>query len=322
MLSILSNNRDIYFNLALEEYWLKKRDEDIMMVWQSDTSVVIGKHQNTYAEINNECIRKHHIPVARRLSGGGTVYHDPGNLNFTIIMNGEPGKLVNFQRFVSPVILYLKTLGIEAEMGMHNELLIDGIKISGNAEHVFKKRVLHHGTLLFNSDLELLHKVIKVPAGRYIDKAVHSNRAEVGNISGFLSDPLSFDEFTLGLYRFLKEYFKIDEDYSLDSHELHEITNLRDSRYTTREWIYNYSPPFKLVSKFKIGNSELKAEFNIEKGMIKSVTFIGNNREESKEILFKQLVQLPFEYLAIRKSLKDSGNLSDEQITEILKRLF
>jgi len=177
MIGILSRSRNVFFNLAVEEYLLKQKTDDVFMLWQSGISVVVGKHQNTYAEINHAYIREHQIPVVRRLSGGGAVFHGPGNLNFTFIQNGEPGKMVNFRKFVTPVIEYLKTLGLSAEIGTQNEILIGGVKISGNAEHIFKKRVLHHGTLLFNVDLSMLKEAIKVVPERYIGKAVQSNRS-------------------------------------------------------------------------------------------------------------------------------------------------
>ena len=136
MYCIISDTRDPYFNLATEEYLMKHSEEDIFLLWQSELCVVVGKHQNTYAEINYPFIREHNIKVARRLSGGGTVFHDRGNLNFTFIRNGEPGKLVDFRRFVSPVIEMLQQLNVHAVMGGKNDILVDGKKISGNAEHV------------------------------------------------------------------------------------------------------------------------------------------------------------------------------------------
>lgn len=150
-LCINQPNSDPYFNLAAEEYFLKNFQEDFFMLWRSWPSVVVGKHQNALAEINHEFVRLHQIPVARRLSGGGTVFHDPGNVNFTFIRNVANISEVNFKIFTIPVIEALKKLGVEAYTTGRNDLLIDGKKISGNAEHVHRNRVLHHGTLLFDS---------------------------------------------------------------------------------------------------------------------------------------------------------------------------
>ena len=157
------------------------------MLWQSEDSVVVGKHQNAMAEINYRFLQREGVPVARRLSGGGTVFHGDGNVNFTYLINGEKGKLIDFRRFVSPVVDYLATLGIPAEIGTRNDILVEGLKVSGNAEHVYRSRVLHHGTLLFGANLERPNMAIQVVPGRFTDRAVQSNRSKVTNISNYLT---------------------------------------------------------------------------------------------------------------------------------------
>ncbi len=156
MLCIQSPSRDPYFNLAAEEYLLKQSTDDVFMLWQSSPVVVSGKHQNVYAEMNYRYIREKGILVARRLTGGGTVYHDPGNINFSFIRQGEAGKMVDFTGFIEPVIRFVNSLGVHASQGPKHEIMVNGKKISGNAEHVFKNRVLHHGTLLFDAALDEL----------------------------------------------------------------------------------------------------------------------------------------------------------------------
>ena len=146
MYCITSNNTNPYFNLAAEEYFFREFKENIFMIWQSEPAVIVGKHQNTLAEINYEYIRNNNIKVARRLSGGGTVYHDQGNINFTFIVNGKEGKLVNFNRFIEPVINFLNNLSVNAEFQAKNNIIVNNRKISGNAEHIYKERILHHGT--------------------------------------------------------------------------------------------------------------------------------------------------------------------------------
>ena len=178
MLCIFSENRDPYFNLAAEEYLLRNTGDEIFMLWQSTPAVVVGKHQNALAEINYRYTTGKGIAVARRLSGGGTVYHDNGNINFTFIRQGEPGKLVDFSGFIEPVIRFMKITGVDAEKGSKHEILTQGKKISGNAGHVYKNRVLHHGTLLFNADMEILHESIRHAGGIYTDKAVQSNQKQ------------------------------------------------------------------------------------------------------------------------------------------------
>jgi lipoate-protein ligase A len=190
MLCIQLKNNDPYFCLAAEEYLLKNFSEDIFMLWQSENTVVLGKHQNAMAEINYPFVHKNGITVARRISGGGTVFHDAGNVNFAYIRNVNSPAEISFKLFTRPVVEALAKLEVTATSSGRNDLLVDGKKISGNAEHVFKNRVLHHGTLLFNSNLETLGQSIKVIPGKYHGKAVQSNRSVVTNILPFLKKQL------------------------------------------------------------------------------------------------------------------------------------
>ncbi len=322
MLSILSESRDIYFNLALEEYLLRQKSVDIFMLWQSDPSVVVGKHQNTFAEINHTYIRKHNIPVARRLSGGGTVYHDRGNLNFTFIHNGEAGKLLNFKRFVTPVIEYLKTMKLEAVIGTKNDLLIDGIKISGNAEHIFKQRVLHHGTLLFNADLIALGEVLRVVPGRYIDKAVQSNRSKVGNIFSFLDHSVTMYDFAMGLFHFLQEYYQAESQYLLREQETEIVRQLRNDKYITPQWIYNYSPSFEINREIGISGQLLKLNLRIEKGIITHAALQSDSMSSNWKELEKRLINIPYEFIHIKDVLNTSGIVPDDQISLCLEAIF
>ncbi|MBN2814917.1 MAG: lipoate--protein ligase family protein, partial [Bacteroidales bacterium] len=183
MLFLTSEITDPYYNLATEEYLLRQLHDDVFMLWISRPVIVVGKHQNALAEINYRFVSDNHIDVARRLTGGGAVFHDEGNVNFAFIRAGEPGRLVDFNAFIEPVTAFLQTLGVEALRGPKNEILVNGLKISGNAEHVYKNRVLHHGTLLYQSNLDRLRQSLKPSGGRYIDKAVQSNRSSVTNLT-------------------------------------------------------------------------------------------------------------------------------------------
>ena len=194
MLLINNSSTDPYFNIALEEYLLKHTSEDIFMLYTDSPSVIVGKHQNTLAEVNIRYAIEHNIHVVRRISGGGTVYHDPGNLNFCFIVNGKEGHLVDFKKFTNPIIEVFNKLGLQVNLEGKNDLRIDGLKISGNAEHVFKNRVLHHGTLLVSTDLQHLSFILKVEVGKYTDNAVKSIRSKVSNINSFLKIPITVDE--------------------------------------------------------------------------------------------------------------------------------
>jgi lipoate---protein ligase len=264
----ISTNRDIYFNLALEEHLLLHEAQDYFVLWQSEPAVVVGKHQNTLAEINFRFVMENGIHVARRLSGGGTVYHDQGNLNFTYITNGEPGKLVDFKRFIEPVIGFLGTLGVEAEQGPKNEILARSRKISGNAEHVYKNRVLHHGTLLFHSNLQLLRDSLRVLPGRYKDKAVQSNRSSVINISECLNNGMEMASFERAFLAFMLTGSG-GELFELTEQENKAITDLAVSKYRSWDWIYGWSPDYELNSNFQFLEMECQIFLKVHRGILK-----------------------------------------------------
>lgn len=268
MLFILSNSFDTYFNLATEEYLLKNIDDEVFMLWRSEPAVIIGKHQNAHSEINYKYVRENNINIARRLSGGGTVVHDIQNLNFTFIANGTEGKLIDFKKFVTPVISYLETLGINAHIGEKNDIRIGDLKISGNAEHVYRKRVLHHGTLLFNSDLNRLSEAIKITPNTYFDKAVQSNRTTVTNIIDHLKSKISIEEFTDGLAGFIAKKNDSFSNYYLTDEEKNFINKLITEKYSKEDWVFGYSPKYRLIKEFHFNASLWSIELLVEKGSI------------------------------------------------------
>ncbi len=289
-LCINNTSTDLYFNLALEEYLLKNYSNDIFMIWQNEPSIVVGKHQNTLAEINHKFIDENNIKVARRLSGGGTVYHDKGNLNFTYIMNGTEGKLVNFVKYTNDILEVLINLGVPAQRNRRNDLTIEGKKISGNAEHIFKNRVIHHGTLLFNSDLSKLEKAIKVEDGKYEDKSVQSVRSQVTNIFPFLTKSIDIDQFKSILINFFLTNYSNAELYELKQEEYLYVNRLKEEKYATWDWIYGYSPKFKVKKVHEFSNGNLLIDLVIKKGLIDEVhmkgeLFTNDEMEQLSEIL-------------------------------------
>ncbi|HQL40659.1 MAG TPA: lipoate--protein ligase family protein, partial [Anaerolineaceae bacterium] len=175
---------DAYFNLAAEEYVFDQldREEDYLLLWQNRNAVVVGKHQNTIEEVNSQFIQEHGVQVVRRLSGGGAVYHDMGNLNFTFIGDAEGNKF-NFQKLSQPIVQTLQQMGVaDVHFSGRNDILIGEKKISGNAQFVRGNRLLHHGTLLFHSDLDMVSRVLTVKGDKIESKGVKSVRSRVTNI--------------------------------------------------------------------------------------------------------------------------------------------
>lgn len=274
MFCIHLKNTNPFFCLAAEEYLLKNFSEDIFMLWQSEDTIVLGKHQNALGEINYRFVRNNNITVARRISGGGTVFHDAGNVNFAFIKNVSSPVEISFKMFTAPVVDALAKMDVIATTSGRNDLLIEGKKISGNAEHVFKNRVLHHGTLLYNSDLKNLGQAIKVVAGKYESKAVQSNRSEVANISSFLKKQLSVEEFIQFMLKVQLENQGV-ELYELSGTDNRVIQKLSEDKFENWEWNFGYSPKYSFHNKTEIGGKEVEVSMWVVKGIITEIEISG-----------------------------------------------
>lgn len=304
VICIQQKNTDPYFNLAAEEYLLKNFAEDVFMLWQSDSAIVVGKHQNALAEINHRYVHENGIKVARRLSGGGTVFHDPGNLNFTFIKNVGQIDQVNFKIFTQPIVEVLKKLGLDAYTSGRNDLLLNGKKISGNAEHVYKKRVLHHGTLLFNSQLQKLKNALKVDLSRFDDKAVQSNRSEVANIVDFLGEPMMVEEFASFVFTGIKAGFPEAEVFQFSEKDKKAIKQLRDEKYATWDWIYGYSPKYNYKNQTGSGAGMVSCSLQVSKGKIESSGWGGSISPEQASLLAATLQDSRHELSELEQRLK------------------
>jgi lipoate-protein ligase A len=323
-LCINQTSTDPYFNLAAEEYFLKNFQEDFFMLWRSLPSVVVGKHQNALAEINHEFVRENQIPVARRLSGGGTVFHDPGNLNFTFIRNVKDISEVNFKVFTVPVVAALKKMGVDAYTTGRNDLLIDGKKISGNAEHVHKNRVLHHGTLLFDSHLEALKGALKVDLSKFEDKAVQSNRSEVTNIADYLPNPISVEEFTDFLFSEMSQNYPEFLVYEPTSEDIEAIRKLAVEKYQTWDWIFGYSPRYRFSNTIETTNGAISVNLLVEKGRITEAAFSGEISEEISQKMAEVLIGCRHGMDEVKASLVEIGKQlpGGQSVEDSIKGLF
>lgn len=243
MLCIHNTQTDPYFNLAAEEYLLKNFKENIFMLWQNEPSIVIGKHQDVWAEVNLKFVQDQQIKIARRFSGGGTVYHDPGNLNLTFI---ETGQIMQTDKYTIQIMNFLKTLGVHVEVDERKGLTIGGFKISGSAQSIHKNRYMHHATLLFSTDLDRLVTSLKSTSRQAPEKTggkrstfVKSVRSPVTNISAHLPASISILHFKKALLY----YFTINnpgiQDYSFTQADLEAIYRLKEQKYATASWNFN-----------------------------------------------------------------------------------
>lgn len=261
-------SHDPFFNLAVDEYFLKNSNEEFLILGINDPSVIIGKHQVAHREVDTSFIHANNIPVIRRISGGGTVFHDSGNINFSFIRQGEPGRQVDFRKNTLPVLEFLSSLGVNAKLEGKNDLKINGLKISGNAEHVQGNRVLHHGTLLFNASLEKMRRSLNRNPARYITRAVESNPSPVTNLKQHLEEYNgSYD-----LLEAMTEYFVSPGNdiniYSLKPEEADEINLLAASKYRTWEWNYAYGPEYQFLNMFVLNGKPCKCRLFVKEGII------------------------------------------------------
>lgn len=276
MRCLISENTEPSFNLASEEVLLKLRTEDYFLLYRNAPSIVVGKHQNTLAEINLPYVEKNGIPVIRRISGGGTVFHDLGNLNFAFITSGREGELVDYKRHTQPIIEALKEMGLDVSLGKRNEILLGKRKISGTASHVFKKRVLHHGTLLFSSRMDDLSRALKVKSGKFEDRAVKSVRSEVTNISEHLVHKIEVNDFKKLLFDSILDSMEGAMKYQYNEEDLNEITKLKKDKFSTWEWNFGYSPRYQFTKALRFGDGEIALHMNVEKGIIQEVSIKGD----------------------------------------------
>lgn len=276
MLYIYNKNTNPYFNLAAEEYILKEFQEECFMLWRNEPSIIIGKNQNTLAEINLDYVRQHKIPVVRRLSGGGAVFHDLGNLNFTFIVNEDVSSFSDFRRFTQPIIDVLRKLSINAEFSGRNDITIDGKKISGNAQYYYKNRILHHGTLLFSSSITDLSAALKVRPVKFEDKGVKSVSKRVTNISEHLKEPITIEQFIDLIMNHIREQTGGREMYEFTQEDIKKIEKLVKEKYSTWEWNFGTSPDYKFKNEKKFAGGTVEVNLNVEKGIIKDIKIYGD----------------------------------------------
>lgn len=268
---------DPRINLAIEEYALKNLDinETYLLFYINEPSIIIGKNQNSVEEINTEYVESNGIHVVRRLSGGGAVYHDLGNLNYSFITKDDGDSFHNFRKFTEPVIAALKQMGVNAELSGRNDILAEGRKISGNAQFSTKGRMFTHGTLLFNSEMDHIVSALRVKKDKIESKGIKSVRSRVANISEFLSEKVEIEEFRTSLMKFIFQGKEISE-YVLTEGDWEKIHQISKERYQNWDWNYGKSPKFNLQHSHRFPVGQIDVRLDVEKGVIENCKIYGD----------------------------------------------
>ncbi|GAB1799024.1 lipoate--protein ligase [Priestia megaterium] len=320
-------NYDPRINLAIEEYALKHLDinETYLLFYINEPSIIIGKNQNTIEEINTKYVEDQQIHVVRRLSGGGAVYHDKGNLNFSFITKDDGNSFHNFKKFTEPVVEALKKLGVNAELSGRNDLMAEGRKISGNAQFSTKGRMFSHGTLLFDSEIENVVSALKVKKDKIESKGIKSIRNRVANISEFLEQKVTVEEFREMLLRYIFDGEENITEYKLTEKDWEMIHQISKERYQSWDWNYGKSPKFNLQHshRFPVGQIDVRLEVN--KGKIDACTIYGDffGVGDVQEVQEK-LTGVRYEKASIEQALEDIdishyfGNITKEEFVELI----
>lgn len=325
MIYLETGSLDPYYNLAFEEYVLRGRmDGDYLLLWQNDNTVVVGQNQNAEGEINRAFVEKHRINVVRRSTGGGAVYHDLGNLNYSFITDAENADRETTLRFTESVVAALKGLGLQAETSGRNDILIEGRKVSGTAQRLYRHRILQHGTLLFNANSEMASGALRVDPRKFRSKSAKSVRSRIGNIKDFLDCDMDIAEF----WTYLKESLSGGSLISgeLSEVELEQVEKLRREKYGTWAWNFGRSPKYTMNSKRYWSGGCLEVYAAIEKGMVSDIFFRGDFLSlRPLDDLLSNLRGVPFTAEAVEGVLSRGGlkeYFGDITKEEILATIF
>lgn len=320
---------DPYINLALEEYVLRNFGEKdtFLLFYINEPSIIIGKNQNSIEEINRDYVEKNNIKVVRRLSGGGAVYHDEGNLNFSFITKDDGDSFHNFAKFTEPVVKALNKLGVPAELVGRNDLLVEGRKISGNAQFFTQGRMFSHGTLMFNSEIEHVVEALNVSEEKIKSKGIKSIRSRVANIAEYLEEEITMDQFKEHILLSIFDVERVEDvpTYELTEEDWEKVHEISRNRYQKWEWNYGKSPAYNVQASHKFPSGLLDVRLDVKKGIIENCKIYGDffGIGEIKD-LEERLIGVRHQREAVANALTDFdieyylGKITKEQFIDLI----
>ncbi|MDR2899542.1 MAG: lipoate--protein ligase [Clostridiales bacterium] len=275
MIFVENNNMDPYVNHALEEWLMENYDDDCFMLWRNEKALLLGRNQNVRSEINLEAAKEHGVKIVRRITGGGTVYTDDGTIMFTFICGSGRG-FADFKHFSEPVVSAVRSLGINAEFSGRNDLTIDGMKFSGNAQCTYQGKLLHHGTLMYSTDIGAMAELLRVNKLKLQDKGVSSVKSRVTNISDFMDTPMDIEKFRSYLFNKVMESDKNAVFLRLTDNQWNKVREKAKEKHALHQWIYGQSPEFNIKKEAKFTGGMVQVYLNEKGGRIESASIFGD----------------------------------------------
>src|SRR5690625_3357394 len=330
-MKFIDNNSitDPTINLAIEEYMLQHfgEEETFLLFYINEPSIIIGRNQNTIEEINTDYVEENNIKVVRRLSGGGAVYHDEGNLNFSFITKDDGESFHNFAKFTEPVVKALNSIGVPAELVGRNDLLVEGRKISGNAQFATRGRMFSHGTLMFDSEIEHVVAALNVKKEKIESKGIKSIRSRVANISEYIDEKITMDQFKDLI---LRSIFNVEDvanvpQYVLTEEDWEKVYEISRNRYQRWEWNFGRSPSYNKKASHKFPSGLLDVRLDVKKGIIENCKIYGDffGIGEVADIE-ERLIGIRHERAAVEEALQDIdiphylGKITKEELINLI----